>query len=390
MRFPLGDDNWRRDFIAEEVSLQFDVAVIGASSAGLFAAEQLARNGLKVGVFERQKMLEPARRTYILTSHIDKVMGGVPDELVLHRVTTMAVETVGACVDIPLREPDLVMERNQVIRYLANQAREAGVVLFTGHQFDGADGRTLTFNADSQNKTIQANIIIGADGACSRVAALAGIEQAPVVPLAQAEIELGDWDSAVTKVWFDVEKTRFFYWLIPESETRGVVGLIGEENADVRALLDQFMQTHGFEPQAYQVGRAALHRPLLRPWGQVGELPVYLVGDAAGQVKVTTVGGTVTGFWGARALVEAILEDKPYTQTLRPLKRELDVHWLIRLLLERLGNQGYDRMVELINPSVIDFLARRNRDEMAGAFWKLLLLQPRFAGFAARFLTPAK
>jgi flavin-dependent dehydrogenase len=370
--------------------LQFDVVVIGASSAGLFAAEKLARNGLSVGVFERQKTLNPARRTYILTSHLDEVMDGVPDELVLHRVTTMAVETVGACVEIPLQEPDLVMERNQIIRYLAEQAREAGVVLFMGHQFDGVDGRALTLIADSQKEVIQANSIIGADGACSRVTAFAGIRQPPTVPLAQAEIELGDWDPAVTKVWFDIEKTRFFYWLIPESERRGVVGLIGEENADVRVLLDQFMQTHGFEPLAYQVGRAALHRPLLRPWGRVGELPVYLVGDAAGQVKVTTVGGTVTGFWGARALVEAILEDKPYTQTLRPLKRELDVHWLIRLLLERLGNRGYDRMVELINPAVVDFLASRNRDEMAGAFWKLLLLQPRFAGFAIRFLTPVK
>jgi flavin-dependent dehydrogenase len=258
------------------------------------------------------------------------------------------------------------------------------------HELIDIDAHTLTFNADSHNEYIEADTIIGADGAFSRVATLAGIEQPPTVPLAQAEIELGDWDPAVTKVWFDVEKTRFFYWLIPESETRGVVGLIGEEDADVRAQLDSFLQAHGYEPLAYQSGRASLHRPLLRPWGRVGALPVYLVGDAAGQVKVTTVGGTVTGFWGARAVVDAILNGGTYSRTMRPLKRELDIHWFIRLLLERLGNPGYDRMVELINPAVVDFLASRNRDEMAGAFWKLLLLQPRFAGFATRFLAPAK
>ena len=370
--------------------MHFDVVIIGASSAGLFAAEQLAREGIRVGVFERQETLDPARRTYILTPHIEKVMDGAPEELVLHRVTTMAVETINASVEIPLRQPDLVMERNQIIRYMAEQAREAGVALFMGHQFAGVTGEELHFRTKEEFLSVGADAVIGADGASSAVAAFAGIEQPSTVPLAQAEIELGDCDPAVTKVWFDVDETRFFFWLIPESETRGVVGLIGEEGADVRALLDRFMQRHGFEPEAYQVGEAALHRPGLRPWGCVGKLPVYLVGDAAGQVKVTTVGGTVTGFWGARAVVDAILNDKPYSQALRSLKRELDMHWTIRLFLERLSNQGYDRMVELINPAVVHFLAKRNRDEMAGAFWKLLLLQPRFALFAARLLTPAK
>jgi flavin-dependent dehydrogenase len=375
----------------KEAHLHFDVVIIGASSAGLFAAEQLAREGIRVGVFERQETLDPARRTYILTPHIDKVMDGVPEALVLHRVTTMAVETVNASVEIPLRQPDLVMERNEIIRYLAERAREAGVALFMGHSFDGVDDRAVKINADSQQELIQTDTIIGADGAFSRVAAFAGLEPPPTVPLAQAEIELDDdWDPTITKVWFDVDETRFFYWLIPESEKRAVVGLIGEEDSDVRAILDRFMHAHGFEPETYQVGQAAMHRPVARPWGCVGELPVYLIGDAAGQVKVTTVGGTVTGFWGARAVVDAILNDKPYAQALRPLKRELDMHWLIRLFLERLGNQGYDRMVELINPSVVAFLAKRNRDEMAGAFWKLLLLQPRFALFATRLLTPAK
>lgn len=370
--------------------MHFDVVVIGASSAGLFAAEQLARNGLSVAVFERQKTLDPARRTYILTPHIDKVMDGVPEELLLNRVTTMAVETINASVEIPLRQPDLVMERNEIIRYLAGQAREAGVTLFMGHRFAGVTGEELHFRAEDELLSVRADVVVGADGASSGVAAFAGIEPPPTVPLAQAEIELDDWDPAVTKVWFDVDETRFFYWLIPESEKRAVVGLIGEEDSDVRATLDRFMQAHGFESETYQVGQAAMHRPVMRPWGCVGELPVYLIGDAAGQVKVTTVGGTVTGFWGARAVVDAILNDKPYAQALRPLKRELDMHWLIRLFLERLGNQGYDRMVELINPSVVAFLAKRNRDEMAGAFWKLLLLQPRFAQFATRLLTPSK
>jgi len=34
---------------------------------------------------------------------------------------------------------------------------------------------------------------------------------------------------------------------------------------------------------------------------------IFPIGDAGGQVKVTTVGGTVTGLWGGMAAVQAIL-----------------------------------------------------------------------------------
>jgi flavin-dependent dehydrogenase len=104
---------------------------------------------------------------------------------------------------------------------------------------------------------------------------------------------------------------------------------------------------------------------------------VLLVGDAAGQVKVTTVGGTVTGFWGAQVAVKSILEGTPYQQNLKGLKRELDLHWYIRALLERLDNAGYEQLVKSISPAVQSFLGKRNRDQMFGAFWKLPIIQPQ-------------
>ena len=65
-----------------------------------------------------------------------------------------------------------------------------------------------------------------------------------------------------------------------------------------------------------------------------------MVGDAAGQVKVTTVGGTVTGIEGANAAARAILKRTSYRHELSSLKRELDLHWFIRVMLDRLDNRG--------------------------------------------------
>ncbi len=372
--------------------MEFDVAIIGASSSGLFLAEKLAANGLRVGVFERQKELKPARRTYIITPHLDHVFGGVPDELILHRIRTIGVETSDSSVEIPLRQDDLIVERSRLIEYLARAAEMTGAKIHYGHRFIGfADpGDTkeiLLRDVWGEPLKVKASVIIGADGAFSEVAEAAGIKRPKTVPLMQAEIALPpDWDPSLTKVWFDVDETRFFYWLIPESEQRAVVGLIANETSDSRQVLDRFLDKFGFEVLAYQAGQAAMHQPGLKPWGQVGDMPVLLVGDAAGQVKVTTVGGTVTGFWGAQAAADALLNGSTYARNLQTLKRELDLHWYIRFLLERLDNRGYGNLIEAINENVIDFLGKRNRDEMAGAFWQLIFLQPRFIGLGLRLL----
>jgi flavin-dependent dehydrogenase len=195
------------------------------------------------------------------------------------------------------------------------------------------------------------------------------------------------WNPTITQVWFDVQETRFFYWLIPESDTHGVVGLVGDDGAETRTLLHQFLEKHNLQPLAYQASRVAMYHPRLRPWTNVGTTPVLLIGDAAGQVKVTTVGGTVSGFWGAQAAVNSLLNGTSYARELRPLTRELYTHWLIRSLLERLGNTGYDELVTHITHPVQQFLSHHNRDEMATNIWQLLLLQPRFLPLGVQLLS---
>lgn len=363
--------------------MNLDVAIIGASSAGCYVAEQLAQAGRRVIIFEKQAGLAPARRTLIVTPHLQRLLGPASDMAVLHRIRTIAMASPHVAVSIALRDPDLIVERSQLAHLLASRAQAAGAELRYGYRFQGLeahpDGAALHFRAPGgETMTVIARAIIGADGAFSDVALAAGLTRPPTVPILQAEVLLpAGWDAAVTQVWFDARDTRFFYWLIPESPERGVVGLVSDEGVDVRALLQRFLNRHGLQPLAYQGAQVAMHHPRLRPWGQVGAARVLLVGDAAGQVKVTTVGGTVSGLWGAAAAVRALLWGTSYAHELRPLKRELDLHWLIRQFLDRLDNRGYDQLLGQVTPLVQQFLGRYHRDEMARVFWRLLLLQPR-------------
>jgi len=220
--------------------------------------------------------------------------------------------------------------------------------------------------------------VIGADGVRSKVAEKAGISKPNSLPIVQAEVSLpSGWDPLVTKVWFDTEDTRFFFWLIPESSTKGVVGLIGDHAGKARESLRRFLAHHNLEPEAYQAARVALYSPRLKPWTRIGETPVYLAGDAAGQVKVSTVGGTVSGFLGAQAAARTVLSGRSYRAQLKGVKRELNVHWLLRFLLNRLDDRGYDQLVSTVTPRVRNLLSRYDRDSMGRVVWRLPILEPR-------------
>ncbi len=376
-----------------------DVAVIGASTAGLLSAYHLARAGYRVTVFEQYTAVNPARRTLIITPYMKKVLPVDFDDAVLHETAIMAVAGPTAHAEIRLAEPDLIVERKALTRLLSWKAQDAGAVVELGYQLVRmqaiAGGVRLFFQVPGNKEEvfIDAQAVIGADGVKSTVARLAGIGLPPSVPILQAEVALpAGWDPTRVQVWFDRKMTRFFYWLIPESSVRGVVGLVADKGQNIRALLEDFLRRNGLRPLAFQGAQVAMHTPRLRPWGKVGDAPVYLVGDAAGQVKVTTVGGTITGFLGARAAAQAIIEGVPYRRTLREVKRELDLHWWVRVALDRMDNAGYDALIRALTPEVREFLSRRTRDEMAGALvgvvlrtpalWRLL---PHVLGLASLF-----
>ncbi len=356
-----------------------DIAVIGASTSGLLAATLLAEAGYDVAVYEQHEHIRPARRTLIITPHLRRVLPLSFRQAVLHVTPIMGLKSPHAKTSVRLQEPDLIVERGALTWLLLERAHEAGARIYTAHKLvriePDKEGALLRF---SNHEEVKARYIIGADGVVSDTARLVGIPRSPWVPILQAEVELpSGWNPERVQVWFDTRDTRFFYWLIPESEQRGVVGLVADPGDNIRELLMRFLKRHHLTPLAFQGARVAMHHPRLRPWGRVGETPVYLVGDAAGQVKVTTVGGSVTGFWGARAAVQAIIEGRPYAHTLHPLKRELDLHWWVRWALDRLDNRGYDALIRALTPRVREFLGRRTRDEMSGALWRVLLTTPQ-------------
>jgi len=147
------------------------------------------------------------------------------------------------------------------------------------------------------------------------------------------------------------DDTPYFYWLISESRERAALGLIGEDGQEkTRKCLEQFMKSVVHADRLS--GRAI---PVYDHWTpverRVGAGRVFFGGRCGRTGEGRTVGGIVAGFRGALGVSEAILNNGE-SRELRSLRRELDLHLLIRKTIHQFqagGLQSTSRSDECSN-----------------------------------------
>jgi digeranylgeranylglycerophospholipid reductase len=367
-----------------------EVMIVGGSAAGFYAAAKLALGGRRVRVLESQRVLEPVSRTLIVTNHFRKQLGGSANESVLNEIRRFELFTDGRSAQVALAKPDLIIERAKLIPGLAREARHAGAEISFDTRFLGlspnANGIQVEVESSGRRDELHATSVVGADGAASRVARTAGWAPIETVPLVQAIVRLPkDCPVDTTRVWFVPDDTPYFYWLIPESAERGALGVIGEDGRDTARCLAQFLEKKGIEALEWQGARIPVYKRWVPVKRRVGKGNVYLVGDAAAQVKVSTVGGIVTGFRGAQAVAESILRGGRGRELLA-LRRELSTHWLLRRTMHHFQQEDYSRLVDLLNVATRNTLSEITRDESTRLLWNVLRRQPQLVLLGLRGL----
>ncbi len=369
------------------------VVIAGASTSGLFAAYLLAKAGVEVEVFERSAKIDPAVRTLIVTDKINEVLGFVPHEIILNEVKHIDLFSKSRSSKMELERPDLIIAREKLILMLARMCQEAGVKICLKRRFQSfvsaQNGVAINFKdlETGEDKSEKADYLIGADGVYSAVAKSASYNGHFQTALLQARVKLPkDVRRDTYQVWFDRQRTKYFYWLIPESDDIAAVGLIADEPREGNASLKSFLDEQGWEPLEYQASMVPMHKYEYSAKVKEVSRRVFLVGDSTAQVKVTTVGGVVTGFRGVRAVVEAILEGKSIGKESRGLKRELDLHLLVRKVLDGFSDEDYDRLIDFIDGQLKHILSAVTRDDLAMMYLKLVTSQPRLVMMSAKGL----
>src|SRR5687767_10201765 len=109
---------------------QFDVIIVGAGPAGSFAAERLARAGVRVALFDGRPEGEPKACGGGVTSkalkawpHLLEAVGRTIDELDMYSPS-------GKHLHLKLEEPFAVYSRIAFDTFLRERARQAGAHVF--------------------------------------------------------------------------------------------------------------------------------------------------------------------------------------------------------------------------------------------------------------------
>jgi flavin-dependent dehydrogenase len=165
---------------------QFDVLIVGAGPAGSFAAERLARSGVRVALFDGRPAGDPKACGGGVTSkalkawpHLLDAVGRTIDELDMYSPS-------GKHLHLKLEEPFAVYSRIAFDTFLRERARDAGAEVFaekiSARGFKRVNEGWLV--STQSGAEFSCKYLVGADGANSAIAKkLAG-------PLPPAEMEV--------------------------------------------------------------------------------------------------------------------------------------------------------------------------------------------------------
>ena len=304
------------------------VAVVGSGPAGSSAAETLAKAGIETYLFERK--LDNAKPCggaipLCMVSEFD-----LPPEIIDRRVRKMKmISPSNVEVDINLDNEDeyIGMCRREVLDgFMRDRAAKLGAILINGtvYQLDIPTNDTAPYTlhyADHSNgqvkgemKTLKVDVVIGADGANSRIAKAIDAGDYNYAIAFQERIRLPqpmmDYYEDLAEMYVGTDVSPDFYaWVFPKHDHVAVgTGTMKVNKAIIKDLQMGIRTRAAHKLQGGEIIKVEAH-PIPehpRPRRVVGR--VALVGDAAGTVTKSSGEGIYFAAKSARMCAETLVE----------------------------------------------------------------------------------
>ena len=286
------------------MAVKVDVLVVGAGPAGSLAARAAASAGAAVLLIDKKTRAGALPHCAEFAPRALALELDFPRRSRVQAVEGLDLHFQGRVYPSP--SPGWILDRQVFDHDLAVDAARAGAEIMVETSLCGREDGLWVLEQRGTRLTIQAGSVVGADGASSRTARLAGRPPQPLMPAVQVEVLLKK-SLERTMVFLAPEYRLGYAWLFPKGDTANV-GLGGQTPESLGRLLDDFCRRLR---QADLIGPGILARtggglPLGGARTPVAQDGIFLAGDAAGLTHpVTGAGIPQAVFSGSVAGAEA-------------------------------------------------------------------------------------
>jgi digeranylgeranylglycerophospholipid reductase len=363
---------------------EYDVIVVGAGPIGSTAARYAAMHGARTLMVEDHSFIgSPVGCTGLLSTKAVSECDIEPsDDFVYNSVRGAFVHPMnGECLPIDGKKTKAyVVSRKIFDRRLAVMALEEGVELSLNTRVNdietSSEKQKISVVRNGQPETIEAKVIIAADGVRSKVAKMAGLGNVSnVLPGIQAEVPYRSDDTDFVELFVGSQVPGFFGWAVPVNENISRVGMAIDPKYGVSAhhVLENLLTQNPHVASRYGGGKLDLVMGgiPLGPLEKTYAKGVLVVGDAAGQVKPTSGGGIYTGAVCAKIAGEMAARASAEEDSSENFLSEYDRRWRGKIGKELamgmrihnfIGGLKDSELDELIgsmnNPAILDTITR--------------------------------
>lgn len=365
-------------------SLNFNrdmISVIGAGPSGCYSAYLLAKAGEEVQIFEEHKEIGlPIHCTGLITASINDILK-LKREMIVNKIDRVKIFSKNDFLELKLKNKNLVLNRRKFDNYLADLAIEQGIKIFLNYKFIDNKNNVIKIRYNNKKETIlKTDCLIGADGPLSQVAKsnnLFGKRKFLTGIQAIAKLKNENYIEFYPLI-------GRFAWVVPENEEICRIGVASYSN--VKGEFDRFLKLKKIDNKMIIEKQGGLI-PRYNPKLKTKKDNIYLVGDAATQVKATTGGGIIQGLKAAESLADSIINKKDYEKEWRKeIGKDLLLHLKMKKIMDKFKEKDWNLLIKIFKKDKIrKIIESFDRDYPTRFISRLILNEPRLLYFS-RFL----
>lgn len=379
-----------------------EVVIIGGGPVGSSFAAQTA-TFTTVVVEEHSEIGSPVQCTGLVHPRVVEMAHA--EDTVMNAISGLRlVPPGGKALEVRTKETKaVVIDRSKFDRKCCEHAEREGADILTGHEFTGfeREGKKLSVKMRGPEGTvsIDADLLVGADGYKSKVGRIAGIGPArDLVRGIQVDLDMKAEDQSMVEVHIGQKVAPgFFAWVLPCGDFTRVGLGVSDGNETPNTYLTAFLKKCGLGDVEHLRTMSGVI-PIGPPKKTCTD-NVLIVGDAAAQTKPLSGGGLYTGLraarWGAMTAVDALRDGDVSAKRLTEydakwradIGKEVDRGLLIRKVFVNLTDRKMDDVCRMLDrPDAKEVLATGDIDYPSKIASPLLKAVPSLVKFSPQLI----